>query len=555
MSQLNLKAKYPQAFPKLTTQQLRSIAEVAECKTYHDGDILIEAGETGFKFHVIQKGKIEIIDRTGDEPNTVVIHEPLEFTGDLTNLAGRASNVDAVARGVVEVYEIQYEELRNIISNKPELSDIILSAFIERASALRELHVTGIRVIGPQSSQDTFRIRDFLSRNRVLFTWLDSETDRNIDDILKRLNVDKNELPVVAYGNEWLLKNPNNVDLAKRTGLRKVFNNIIYDLAIVGAGPAGLAAAVYGASEGLKTIVLESIAAGGQAGTSSKIENYLGFPTGISGSDLAAKAAIQAGKFGALANIASKVVSLNFENGYQVIEVESGEKVKTKALLIASGAEYKKLDLDNLDKFEGRGVYYAATNMEATMCTAVPVAVVGGGNSAGQAAIFLSSSVKKVYLIARSKDLSPTMSNYLIERIQDIHNIELILNSEITEIKGDLHIEAIIVTNNITKEQTEMNVAAIFSFIGAMPNTGWLPDEIEKDEKGFINTGISLKSSPHWKLTRQPFLLETSRAGVFAAGDVRSLSVKRVASAVGEGSMTVQFVHEYLKDRDSEIDD
>lgn len=548
MAELSIKEKFPSAFPKLSPAQIAQVAQVAECRTYHDGDVLLRAGETEFKFHVIQKGEIEIIDRTGNEPKVIVTHEPLEFTGDIANLAGRTSNVDAVAKGTVEVYEICSGELKEIINNRPELSDIILKAFIERGRALSESDFTGLRVIGSRFSQDTFRIRDFLSKNRVLFTWIDVENDPQVEELLQRFHVQVSDTPIVAYGNKWLLRNPSNVELAEKTGLRQEFKDELYDLIVVGAGPTGLAAAVYGASEGLKTVVLEMMAPGGQAGTSSKIENYLGFPTGLSGAELAARATLQAEKFGAQLNVPSKVVSLSFENKHNVIELDTGEKISSKALLIASGAEYRKLDIKNLEKYEGRGIYYAATKMEASICKDEQVAVAGGGNSAGQAAIFLSSNVRKVFLIVRGKNLSLTMSKYLEQRIRECPEIELLFNTEINEIKGDEQVEVIKIINNKTKEEKELSVGAVFSFIGAIPRTEWLPQEIEKDEKGFIRTGINAGKSSYWKDSRQPHLLETNRPGVFAAGDVRSDSVKRVSSAVGEGSMAVQFVHEYLKD-------
>jgi thioredoxin reductase (NADPH) len=548
MAELNYKEKFPAAFPKLSPHQIDEIAQVAHCRTYHDGDVLLKAGETGFKFHVIQKGEIEIIDRTGNEPRVIVTHGPLEFTGDIANLSGRSSNVDAVAKGTVEVYEICPKELKEIINNRPELSDTILKAFIERGRALSESDFTGLRVIGSRFSQDTFRIRDFLSKNRVLFTWVDVENDPQVDELLQRFHVQVNETPIVAYGNEWLLRNPSNIHLAERIGIKREFQEELYDLVIAGGGPAGLAAAVYGASEGLKTLVLEMIAPGGQAGTSSKIENYLGFPTGVSGSELASRATMQAEKFGAGLNVPSRVVRLYFENKHNVIELDTGEKVLSKTLLIASGAEYKKLDIKNLERFEGRGIYYAATKMEATICKDEQVAVAGGGNSAGQAAVFLSSHVRKVLLIVRGKNLSLTMSKYLEQRIKDCPEIELLFNTQIKEIKGDGHIEGITIRNTETEEEKELKVGAVFSFIGAIPRTDWLPGEIEKDEKGFITTGLNAGKSSYWKHNRQPYLLETTRPGVFAAGDVRSNSVKRVSSAVGEGSMAVQFVHEYLKD-------
>ncbi len=547
MSELNYKGKFADAFPKLTQLQMEEVAKVARCVTYHDGDVLLKAGETEFKFHVIQKGEIEIIDRSGDQPKLILVHEPFEFTGDLANLSGRASNAEAVAKGTVEVYEICAEELRVIISDQPDLSDIILKAFISRSQALKASDFIGIRVIGSQFSQDTFRIRDFLTKNRVLSTWVDSENDPSVAELLQRFHVQQSDLPIVAYGNEWLLRNPSNLDLAAKTGISQAFKEDLYDLIIVGAGPAGLAAAVYGASEGLKTVVLERIAPGGQAGTSSKIENYLGFPTGVSGAELAARATVQAEKFGAHLSIPTQVIRLFFENNHNVLELEKGERIASKALIIASGAEYKKLNVANLEKFEGRGVYYAATAMEATMCGDEQIAIAGGGNSAGQAAIFLSSSVKKVFLIIRGKELSLTMSHYLSQRILESDKIELLNYTEITALSGDGHLEAIEITNNKTNEKKKLIVSSVFSFIGAIPRTEWLAGEIEKDEKGFIKTGISVADSSQWKEKRQPFLLETSRSGVFAAGDVRSNSSKRVAAAVGEGSMAVQFIHEYLK--------
>ncbi|HEV8083204.1 MAG TPA: FAD-dependent oxidoreductase [Chitinophagaceae bacterium] len=413
---------------------------------------------------------------------------------------------------------------------------------------MSESNFTGLRVIGSQFSQDTFRIRDFLSKNRVLFTWVDVENDPHANELLERFHVQLSDTPIVSYGNEWLLRNPSNIELAEKIGIKQEFKKELYDLVIAGGGPAGLAAAVYGASEGLKTVVLEMMAPGGQAGSSSRIENYLGFPRGVSGTELAARATLQAEKFDVKLNVPSKVIHLSFENKHNVLELDTGEKILSKALLVASGAEYKKLEVENLEKFEGRGVYYAATKMEATICKDEQVAVVGGGNSAGQAAIFLSTHVRKVFLIVRGRNLAITMSKYLEQRIIDCDDIELLINTEIKEIKGNEHLEGVSVLNSETKEKKDIKVGAVFSFIGAIPRTEWLPPEIEKDEKGFIQTGTTAGKSSQWKENRQPYLLETTRPGVFAAGDVRSNSVKRVSSAVGEGSMAVQFVHEYLKE-------
>jgi thioredoxin reductase (NADPH) len=549
MSTFDFKKETPQAFPKLDEEQLATIAEFAKCKTYHEGDVLFRAGETEFMFHVIRSGAIEIIDRSGVEPRTILVHEPGEFTGDIANLTGRSSNVDAVAKGETEVYEVCEADLHQIISERPNLSDLILQAFITRAQTLNESeHFTGLRVIGSRFSPDTFRIRDFLSKNHVLYTYFDIETEREVGALLKSLDLKESDTPVVGYGYDWFLHNPSNEELAERIGIKhELRRNEVYDLAIVGGGPAGLAAAVYGASEGLKTIVLEQIATGGQAATSSKIENYLGFPTGLSGTELAERATIQAEKFGAQLSIPSNVVKLSFDDNLSILYLENGEQIKAKAVIVATGADYRKLEVEGRERFDGAGVYYAATAMESQHCGGDRIAVVGGGNSAGQAAIFLSGNARKVLLLNRESDLNETMSNYLIERIEQTENIEVLPNTEISAMFGDDHLEAVELKNNKTGEISKIRVSGVFSFIGATPRTSWLPPEIEIDDEGFIKTGFAVSASQQWTLERPPFFLESSRAGVFAAGDVRNSSVKRVASAVGEGAMALQFVHEYLK--------
>lgn len=551
MATIDFKKEAPAAFPVLDEKQIAAIAEFAECKTYADGDALFKAGETDFKFHVIKRGAIDIIDRSSGEPQILLTHEAGEFTGDLSNLTGRTSNVDAIAKGETDVYEVCEKELKHIISERPGLSDLILQTFIVRAQTLsKSSKFTGLRVVGSRFSTDTFRIRDFLSKNHALYTYFDFEQDEEIGELLKAFDVGEADLPVVGYGTDWLLKNPTNEELAEKIGIkRELATDDIYDLTIVGAGPAGLAAAVYGASEGLKTVVLEQMATGGQAGTSSKIENYLGFPTGLSGAELAGRATIQAEKFGAFISIPSEVVKADFSEENQItLHLAGGEAVRTKTLLIATGANYRKLQVPNREKFDGAGVYYAATQMEAQICGGDAVVVVGGGNSAGQASIFLSETARKVIHIIRGDDLSKSMSDYLVQRIESTNNIELLTETEITAMDGGEHLEEVELTNRRTNETRRERVAGVFSFIGASPCTKWLPEEIETDEKGFVSTGAHVAESKLWTRKRQPFYLETSRAGVFAAGDVRCDSVKRVASSVGEGSMSVAFVHQYLKE-------
>lgn len=538
------------AFPRLTEAQMAALARcpLTRLKRYRDGEKLFEAGQRDANFYVVKSGQVEIVDESGEVRKTIRVHGPGEFTGDVSQLTGRPAVVSAVARGECEVYEVSPDALRQLINHHPEVGDLIMQAFIARRQLLRESReFTGLRVIGSRYSRDTFRVRDFLARNRVPFTWLDLETDPHVKQLLKQFGVTEADTPVVAWGNKLILRNPSNKQLAEALGLRRPLEQTVYDLVIVGAGPAGLAAAVYGASEGLSTVVLERSAPGGQAGCSMRIENYLGFPTGITGSELADRAVLQANKFGAKLSVPNPATALTFDNAYQVLKLD-GETVTAKCLLIVTGAEYRKLQAEGCERFEGRGVYYAATPTEAQMCQGAEVVVVGGGNSAGQAAVFLATQVRKVYLVLRGDDLYKNMSSYLAQRIEQTENIEVLYNTECKRMSGGEALGEVELVNNKTGEKRVLKTPAVFSFIGAVPRTEWLPPEVERDEKGFVRTGAALAQSPRWKAARPPFHLETSRAGVFAAGDVRSGSVKRVASAVGEGAMAVQFVHEYLKE-------
>ncbi|MFI5386953.1 MAG: FAD-dependent oxidoreductase [Fimbriimonadales bacterium] len=518
-------------------------------KRFRDGEKLFEAGETDCNFFVVKSGQILIVDDSVEPPRTIVVHEPGEFTGDVSELTGSPALVTGIAQGDTEVYEVSPDALRELLNHHPDLGDLILHAFLARRQLLREsANFTGLRVIGSGDSRDTFRVRDFLAKNRLPFTWLDLEGDPQVKLLLEQFKVSEADTPVVAWGRDVLLRNPSNRQLAQVLGLCRPLEKTLYDLVVVGAGPAGLAAAVYGASEGLRTLVLERTAPGGQAGRSMRIENYLGFPAGITGGELAERAVIQANKFGARLPVATDVISLTFENTYAVLHIDGVDQVTARCLLIATGADYRLLSAEGCEQFEGRGVYYAATAVEAQMCRGSDVVVVGGGNSAGQAAVFLAGQVRKVYLVLRGADLAKNMSTYLVRRVEQTANIEVLHNTAVRRMSGDGHLGEVELVNNETGEVRELKTSAVFSFIGAVPRTDWLPVEIEKDAKEFVRTGPTLSQSPHWSARRQPFLLETSRAGVFAAGDVRSGSVKRVASAVGEGSMAVQFVHEYFKE-------
>jgi thioredoxin reductase (NADPH) len=522
----------------------------ASLRTFADGEVLFEAGMRNFRFFIVRAGQIEIVDPSVEPPRTIVVHGPGSFTGEVSYLTGGPSPVTAIARGACQVYEVAIDDLRNLLVDSPTLGDTILQAFIARRQLLRESgDFAGVRVIGSRYSHDTFRIRDFLARNRVLYAWLDLETDPHVAELLRHFGVKENETPVVACG-ERILRNPSNRQLADALGIRKSLDHTLYDLVIVGAGPAGLAAAVYASSEGLRTLVLERTAPGGQAGASMRIENYLGFPTGVSGSELAERAVIQAYKFGACLSVATPATRVSFDKGYAVIESDGGETIVGRCLLIASGAEYRRLGVENCARFEGSGVYYAATINEVSACKDQEVIVVGGGNSAGQAAVFLASQTGKVHLVVRGDDLGRSMSSYLVQRIRHTDGIEVHLNTEVRAMSGDEgHLAAVELIDRKTGEARRIATPGLFSFIGAVPRTDWLPPEIAIDSRGFVCTGPGVGGAPETRGRRDAFMLETSRFGVFAAGDVRAGSVKRVSSAVGEGAMAVQFVHEYLKDK------
>ena len=534
------------AFPKLTNEQLSALAKFTSLETYHDGEHLFKAGDSDFKFFVIKQGQIEIIESSTGKQKTVTVHEEKEFTGDISMLTGSPSPVSAVAVGECEVYQVSNADLKQILKEIPRLGDCILQAFLTRRKLLESSDFVGLRVVGSKYDRNTLRLRDFLAKNRVPFTWIDLESDRAVDKLLQQFEVDRGSLPIILFGDSSVLRNPNNAKLAEVLGIKEPLEDTVYDLAIIGAGPGGLAGAVYGASEGLKTVVLEKNAPGGQAGCSSKIENYMGFPLGLSGTDLANRASIQAEKFGAQITNPAEVIDIELDKGYQIVKLANGEQLTARCVLIATGVNYRRLPVERCEEFEDSGVYYSATAVEAELCRDRTVAIVGAGNSAGQAAIFLSQYAKKVLLLIRGENLDKSMSAYLSDRIELNDEIEVLTHTEITKMMGDKCLEAVEITNNKTKESQEVEVAGVFIFIGATPCTGWLPDNIATDDKGFIKTGTQLTDEDKQFYNRQPFLLETSQPGIFAAGDVRFDSIKRVASAVGEGSMTVKFVHQVL---------
>ncbi|MGH7624446.1 MAG: FAD-dependent oxidoreductase [Gemmatimonadaceae bacterium] len=534
------------AFPVLTADEIASLAHFATRRTFRDGEPLFEAGRSSGAFFLVLSGTVEIIDRSDKEPRTVRVHGPGEFTGDIDILTGRNAVVSAVARGDSDVLEIAPADVRRIIAERPTIGELILRAFMARRRELLDSGFTGVQVIGSAHSKDAYDLREFLSRNQVPVSWVDTETNPAVADTLQHFGLREEDLPAVACEGGLLMRNPSMREVAEAVGLKRPLGDAVYDLVVIGAGPAGLAAAVYGSSEGLRTLVLDAQAPGGQAGASMKIENYLGFPTGITGAELTGRATLQAQKFDARFSTPSDVTALEGNGGHLLVRIDGGESATARCVLIATGANYRRLPAAGRERFDGLGVYYAATPTELSGCVDAVVVVVGAGNSAGQAAVFLSEHTRHVFMLVRGDDLRKSMSSYLADRIEDADDIEVLCHTEIHRMEGSERLERVELVNNETGALRTIDTPAVFTFIGAVPCTHWLPPEIDSDAKGFIRTGHAAGASPHWTRRRTPFLLETSLPGVFAAGDVRLDSVKRVASAVGEGSMAVKFVHEFL---------
>lgn len=531
--------------PRLTQDDIDALARLGSRRRLRDGESLFQSGERAGGFHIVLSGRIEITDRSDDEGRVIGAHEAGQFTGDIDILTRRLPVVSAVARGETEVLGVRSSHVRRIIADRPRLGETILRAFMARREDLLDSGSGALRVIGTAASRESFRLREFLSRNQVPFTWIDVADEMHVT-ALGSFGIGAHDLPVVAADGQPLMRNPSIGTVADALGLRRRVRTAMYDLVIVGAGPAGLAAAVYGGSEGLSTLILDAFAPGGQAGTSSRIENYLGFPTGISGADLTARATLQAHKFGIELSSPAEVTGLDVDGEHPVVRLDSGERAVTRCVLIATGVDYRRLDVPGRERFDGVGVYYAATPMEVSACAGNDAVVVGGGNSAGQAAMFLAENTRRVWVVLRGGDLRKSMSSYLVDRLEAAANVDVLLHTEIREVLGAERMQGVRVENTRTGETRVIETGALFSFIGAVPRTAWLPPQIETDPNGFIRTGPGVRNAGAWPLQRDPYLLESSRPGIFAAGDVRAGAVTRVASAVGEGAMAVKFVHAYL---------
>lgn len=537
------------AYPRLSDEQIDRLSAHSERRPTQRGDLLFEEGQRVHEFFVILAGKVAVVEGYGGpEEQTLRVHGAGRFLGELGLLAGQASPLTAVVVEPGEVLAVPVDWLREVVLQDPVLGDLILRAYLVRRSLLIGLGV-GFRLVGSCYSPDARRLREFAARNRLPYRWTDVEQDEQAEELLRRFGVAPSETPVIILHGNVVLRNPSNAELAAALGLgHSTPENVSCDLAVVGAGPAGLAAAVYGASEGLTTTVLEGLAAGGQAGTSSRIENYLGFPAGISGAELAERAVLQADKFGAQINVPATAKALTVRDGHYAISVEGRTDVTCRAVVLATGVHYRRLQVPGIEPFEGAGVYYAATLHEARMCRSDPVAVVGGGNSAGQATVFLADHTECVYLVVREADLGENMSRYLVEQVEHHPRVEVLMHSEVRRVNGTGRLDSLIVEDNQDGTRRTVPARALFVFIGATPCTQWLGDAIALDERGSILTGSdAMRATDLWQhVGRPPHFLETSLPGVFAAGDVRSGSIKRVAAAVGEGAMAVRLVHEHV---------
>ena len=539
-------------FPKLTPAQLTRIAAHGRRRPTTRGEVLIDVGDRIVPFFVVMTGEIQVLQVSGVAETLIVSHESGSFSGEANLISGRPSMARLRVSEPGEVIELTRDQLLALVQTDAELSELLMRAFILRRLELIARDVGGVVVVGSTYNAPTLRIREFLTRNGHPFHFIDLDRDADAQELLDRFRISVADIPVLICGGDAVLRNPTNAQIADCLGFNEAIDQTrVNDLVVVGAGPAGLAAAVYGASEGLDVLVLESNVPGGQAGSSSRIENYLGFPTGISGLDLTGRAYAQALKFGAHLMVAKGATRLACDGQRYTVEIEGGPQVPARAVIIATGAEYRKPALENLSKFEGAGVYYGATPMEAQLCVGQEVVVVGGGNSAGQAAVFLALTARRVHMVVRGPGLADTMSRYLIRRIEENPAIVLRTRTQVVALDGNGHLERIRWRDDRTGEVETHDIGHMFMMTGAVPNTRWLGGCVALDAKGFVKTGSDLSSdelaAAKWPLARPPYLLETSRPGIFAVGDVRGGNVKRVASAVGEGSIAVALVHQALR--------
>ena len=534
-----------QTFPRLTAEQIERLTPYGTLEDHAPGTMLFDRGERSVDFFLVLEGAVEIFDLDGGEARVFTIHAGSQFTGELDLFNDREILVGGRTRtdGRSRILRVARADFRRMIAAEPDIGEIITRAFILRRTAFIMHDQAGVALVGSTNGKDKLRIERFLRRNGYPVRVLAPDTDEG-RALLEACGHANGDVPVVVASDGTCLVNPANADLADRLGLTETIEqDRVYDVAVIGAGPAGLAAAVYAASEGLRTLVIEQEAPGGQAGTSSKIENYLGFPTGISGQALAGRAWIQGQKFGAQFAVSRAVEAIDCGEKPLRIRVADGPSPRADAIVLATGATYRKLDLENYERYENQGIHYAATAIEADLCRDGEIAVVGGGNSAGQAAVFLSRFAKHVHVLVRGEGLAASMSDYLVQRIDAAQDITLHTHTEIAALHGERFLEAVTLRHRESGHEERRDIRNVFVMIGAVPNTAWLDGCVRLDEKGFVLTGLAAGADAA-KGDRGMFC--TSQDGIFAVGDVRAGSVKRVASGVGEGSVCIQSVHQYL---------
>jgi len=541
-------------FPELNDAQIARLAQRGKRVAVKRGEELWRVGATKMNFYVVLSGTIEVVRPLPGGEETLTVHGPRQFTGDVDLIFGSRAVVAARAGADGEVLELTRESLLDVVQTDPELSDLILLTFLQRRAFLIAHGKGDAVLVGSRHSADTLRLREFLMRNGRPCTYLDVERDEGVQDLLQRFHVRPGDLPVLILRGEVILRRPSNAEVAGELGLTAALEESkIYDVIIAGAGPAGLAAAVYAASEGLQILVLETHAPGGQAGTSSRIENYFGFPGGITGQELAARGFTQANKFGARFAVARSGVGLERgERTYSVV-LDGGGSVRARSVIIACGVRYRPADIPGVERFEGTCVHHAATNIEAQLCSGEEVAIVGGGNSAGQAAVYLARVVRHVHILVRGSGLAESMSRYLIRVLEELPDVTIHTRTRIVRLEGEApHLKRVTWRNDETGKEETHRIQHVFLMIGADPNTGWLEGALALDEKGFIKTGNDLgsaeRTAARWPLGREPYTLETVLPAVFAVGDVRSGSVKRIAAAVGEGASSVQLLFRALQE-------
>ena len=538
-------------FPRLTEDQRSKVSTMAERREFDPGEVLFEQGQRDAPFYVVEEGSVDFFDTRPGEERYFAKCKAGTFVGDTAIFTGEPTIASCVAAEPCQVLMMSREDLRRLVAEYPDVGDLILQTMTARREWMEGYSYGQMRLIGSRFSREAFEVRDFLSRNRIPYRWHDMEADEESQVLMEGLDIGSEETPVLVR-TQGVLRHPTLPTVASELGLRTQVEQQPYDLVVLGAGPAGLAAAVYGASEGLNTLAVDAYAPGGQAGTSSRIENYLGFPTGLSGDELAERATLQARKFGAVLSSLHGFRSLEADGLLKRVELEDGQHLEAHAVIIATGAEYRRLPADGAQDFEGSGIYYSATHAEALQCAGEEVLVVGGGNSAGQAALNLARYASRVYLVIRRGSLEETMSRYLIDRIVRNDAIELVTDTELRAFHGENgELQAATAVDRRDDSERTLHTRAVFAMIGAIPRSEALQGAVGLDERGFVVTGEDASRHPdfgyHWTgEDRQPYLLETTRPGVFAVGDVRSGSTKRVASAVGEGSMAVTYVHQVL---------